>query len=105
MVIYLDNIVIYSDSFPQHKKHVQEILDQLHQIGLYCSPRKTKLFQHQVKFLGHWILAKGVHPVDEKITQIQSWPFQVSPKGVKKLFGMIQWMKKFVWSFNIMWVT
>lgn len=67
------------------------------QAGLYCSPKKTKLFWQEVKFLGHWILAGGVGPDDEKIAQIQNWPLPVSPKGVKKFMGTIQWMKKFFW--------
>ena len=65
--------------------------------GLYCSPKKTKLFQEKVKFLGHWISAGGVRPDDKKVAQIQSWPSPTSPKGVKKFLGTVQWMKKFVW--------
>lgn len=96
-VVYLDDIVIYSNSFVQHEKHVRAVLDRLRRAGLYCSPKKTKLFRREVKFLGHWISAEGVKPDDEKIAQIQSWPSPTSPRGVKKFLGTIQWMKKFVW--------
>jgi hypothetical protein len=54
-VVYLDDIVIFSQSFPENKTHVWIVLQWLHKANLYCSPKKTQLFRHQIKFLGHWI--------------------------------------------------
>jgi hypothetical protein len=54
-VVYLDNIVVFSKSATDHEIHVRRVLDQLQGANLYCSPKKTKLFRPEVKFLGHWI--------------------------------------------------
>jgi hypothetical protein len=96
-VVYLDDIVIFSDSIPSHKQHVRQVLERLWRANLYCSPKKTKLFQTSVKFLGHLISPAGVRADDEKIAQVLDWPSPTSPKGVKKFLGTVQWMKKFIW--------
>jgi hypothetical protein len=54
-VVYLDDIVIFSDSLETHKIHIQQVLDRFRAANLYCSPKKTQLFQHRIKFLGHWV--------------------------------------------------
>jgi hypothetical protein len=97
-VVYLDDIVIFSDDPTSHKQNVRCVLEQLRRAHLYCSPKKTKLFQRKIKFLGHWISANGIWVDDKKITQILNWPSPQSPKGViKKFLGTVQWMKKFIW--------
>jgi hypothetical protein len=96
-VVYLDDIVIFSDNIDSHKWHVWSVLDRLCRANLYCSPKKTMLFQSKVKFLGHWVSTDGIRADNEKISQILTWPSPQSPKGVKKFLGTVQWMKKFVW--------
>jgi hypothetical protein len=97
-VVYLDDIVIFSNSFKQHRAHVREVLHRLRAANLYCSPKKTKIFQSEVKFLGHYVVsADSIQSDNKKIAQIQSWPTPKSAKGVKKFLGTIQWMKKFIW--------
>ncbi|POW11484.1 hypothetical protein PSTT_05277 [Puccinia striiformis] len=95
-VVYLDDIVIFSNSFTQHESHVRQVLERLRAANLYCSPKKTKLFRHKIKFLGHWISAEGINPDKDKVSQILDWPSPRSPKGVKKFLGTVQWMKKFI---------
>ncbi|PLW12767.1 hypothetical protein PCASD_25391 [Puccinia coronata f. sp. avenae] len=96
-VVYLDDIVVFSDSFDAHEKHIRQVLDRLRAANLYCSPKKTQLFRHKIKFLGHWVLAKGVRADSDKVDQILNWPLPQSPKGVKKFLRTVQWMKKFIW--------
>ena len=54
-VVYLDNIVVYSQSPDEHAVHVRAVLERIRAANLYCSPKKTFLFRNKVKFLGHWI--------------------------------------------------
>jgi hypothetical protein len=96
-VVYLDDIVIFSGYFQEHEKHVRIVLQRLRLANLYCSPKKTKLFRKEVKFLGHWISAEGIRADNEKVAQVLDWKAPSSAKGVKKFLGTVQWMKKFVW--------
>jgi hypothetical protein len=96
-VVYLDDIVIFSNSLATHEEHIRQVLGRLRAANLYCSPKKTQLFQHRVKFLGHWVSPNGICADSEKVAQIQNWPSPQSAKGVKKFLGTVQWMKKFIW--------
>ncbi len=54
--IYLDDIIIWSNSIKEHMLHVRQVLDALHADALYCNPKKSKFFLLELSFLGHRIL-------------------------------------------------
>lgn len=58
--IYLDDIVIWSDTIQQHWEHVCEILEVLRRAKLYCNPNKYQFFLLELDFLGHHISESGV---------------------------------------------
>jgi hypothetical protein len=96
-VVYLDKIVVFSQSAADHKIHVCRVLNRLQAAKLYCSPKKTKLFRPEVKFLGHYISGDGIRSDNKKVAQVQDWLIPKSPRDVKKFLGTVQWMKKFIW--------
>lgn len=96
-MVYLEKIVTFSDNAQSHEVHVRLVSDRLCHANLYCSPKKTRLFQSKVKFLGHWVSADGIWADDDKVLQIINWLLPQSPKAVKKFLGTVQWMKKFIW--------
>ena len=73
------------------------VLSWLKAANLYCSPKKTYLFQREIKFLGHWISTNSICAKNNKIQQIQDWLTSKLSKDVKKFLGTVQWMKKFIW--------
>ncbi len=54
--IYLDDIIIWSNSIEEHMLHVHQVLDALHADALYCNPKKSEFFLLELSFLGHCIL-------------------------------------------------
>lgn len=70
----------------EHKLHVRCVPAHLLEANLYCSPKKTQLFRHTIKFLGHWINIGGIHADDEKTKDVLDWPLHVT----------VQWMKKLI---------
>ena len=60
VVIYLDDILIYSDDLTNHKDHVKEVLKRLQDNGLYVSPSKCAFHQCQVEFLGFVLSPEGI---------------------------------------------
>ena len=58
--IYLDDIMIWSNTLEEHHKNVCIILSALREAGLYCNPWKTHLFQLEIDFLGHHVSAQGI---------------------------------------------
>lgn len=71
-VVYIDDIVIFSDSVEEHEAHVREVMNRMQRERLYCSLKKTQLFRSETEFLGHKISAEGIRPVDDKVKAVTS---------------------------------
>jgi len=69
VVIYLDDILIYSDNLEDHKKHIKEVLKRLQDNSLYAFSVKCAFCQRQVEFLGFILSPEEVH-IDTKKVQI-----------------------------------
>ena len=67
IVVYLDNILIYSDNPKQHMKHVWEVLRHLRKHGLYAQATKYEWHCSSVEFLGYIMSSKGLTMADDKI--------------------------------------
>lgn len=95
-VVYIDDIVIFSNSVEEHEKHLREVMDRLRSERLYCSSKKTQFFRREIEFLGHKISAEGTRPVEDKVKAVRDWKTPRSPKTVRQFLGTVGWMKKFI---------
>ena len=87
--IYLDDIVIWSDTLEEHHENVCIILMALREASLYCSPQKTHLSQLEIDFLGHHVLAQGIEANSKKTGHISQWPQPHSAKAVHQFLGLV----------------
>lgn len=100
VLVFIDDILVYSPSLAEHVKHVQLIFDTLQQHGLKVKQSKCTFAQQQVSYLGHVISAVGVSPGD-KIAEVCDWP---TPKYVKELrgfLGLAGYYQKFIKQFGV----
>src|SRR6266481_2783840 len=74
MVVYLDNILIYSDNPDQHTAHVQEVLSHLHKNRLYARADKCEFHTNSCEYLGYMLSPQGLTMSAYKIQAIQDWP-------------------------------
>jgi len=74
VVIYLDDILIYSDNMDDHKKHVKEVLKRLQENRLYTLPTKCVFHQDRIEFLDFVLGVDGLRMDESKIQTIQNWP-------------------------------
>lgn len=72
--IYLDDIVIWSETMAEHTKHIQLVLEALRTAKLYCNPKKCHFYLLELDFLGHHISARGVEANTSKVDKILNWP-------------------------------
>ena len=68
--VYLDDIVIWSQSIAEHIVNVCRVLDALCATNLYCSPKKTSLFCDSIDFLGHHISLAGIQADSSKAQRV-----------------------------------
>jgi hypothetical protein len=94
--IYLDDIIIWSDTVEEHVKHVQLIFDALKANGLYCNEKKTKLFCLEINFLGHRISRRGIEPNESKVERIKHWPQPKSSTNVRAFLGIVRYVASFL---------
>ncbi|KAH6575793.1 hypothetical protein BASA60_004844 [Batrachochytrium salamandrivorans] len=85
VLVYLDDIVIYSDTMDKHVKQVQSVLGVLRDNGLYCKAEKCHFYQTEIKYLGYIISSNGIRMDPSKISAVQEWP--TPRKALKDAFA------------------
>ena len=85
-LIYLDDVLLFSDSIHEHMIRMRIIFERIREAGLKLSPEKCIFLQRKVRYLGYEISEKGTHTDPSKIEKIQSWPI---PKTVDELRSFI----------------
>lgn len=94
--VYLDNIVIWSNSIEEHHCNVWLILTALWAAQLYCNPKKMKLYCTFIDFLGHHILQNSIEANSWKVDCILSWPQPCSATDVRHFLGLVQYLASFL---------
>ena len=94
--MYLDNIIIWSQSMAEHIKNMAKVLDALCAVNLYCSSKKTFLFCDSIDFLGHYISVTYIKANSSKAQCILDWPMLKSATDVRAFLGLIQYLAQFL---------
>jgi len=87
MIVYLDDILIYSENPTEHRKQVKEVLRQLKANGLVVSPSKCVFHKEQVEFLGFILSPRGICMDEEKVWIIRDWPPPRRLKDMQSFLG------------------
>ena len=94
--MYLDNIIIWSQSMAEHIKNMAKVLDALCAMNLYCSPKKTFLFCNSIDFLGHYISVTCIKADSSKAQHILDWPALKSTTNVRAFLELMQCLAQFL---------
>jgi hypothetical protein len=94
--VYIDDIIIFSDSKAEHIVNVRRVLEALRVAGMYCSPKKTDLFTLRTGFLGHIISQDGIEADPSKIKKIIDWTVPRTVKQLRGFLGLVQYLRKFI---------
>jgi len=74
VVVYLENILIYSEDMESHQQHVREVLHRLRLHGLFAKPEKCEFHSDSVEYLGYRLSPDGLTMSPDKIQTISNWP-------------------------------
>jgi len=87
--IYLNDIVIWSNSLEEHEKNIHTVLNALCAAKLYVNPDKTSLFCTEIDFLGHHISTCGIEADNKKVNRILNWLQPKSTSEVRGFLGLV----------------
>src|ERR1700734_312778 len=87
VIVYLDDILIYSDNPADHKKHVKEVLRRLRKHGLYTRADKCEFGVDHVEYLGYILSKDGLSMAADKVKTIQEWPEPRKVKNIQSFLG------------------
>ena len=93
-LVYLDDVIVYGESFEQMLNNLQTVFDCLAKAGLKLKPKKCTLFAKEVRYLGHVVSQSGVSTNPDKISAVQNWPVPVSVKEVRSFLGLCGYYRR-----------
>jgi hypothetical protein len=99
VVVFIDDILIYSRSAEEHERHLREVLERLRRAKFYCKLSKCELWRKQVTFLGHVISESGIEVETPKIAAISKWPVPKDPSDIRSFLGLAGYYRRFVRNF------
>ncbi|GJY98538.1 putative reverse transcriptase domain-containing protein [Tanacetum coccineum] len=88
MIVFIDDILIYSKSEEEHAEHLKLILELLMKEELYAKFSKCDFWLSRVQFLGHVIDSKGIHVDPAKIESIKDWASPKTPTEIHQFLGL-----------------
>ena len=94
--VYLDDIIIWSQTVEEHEANVDKVLEALRRANLYCNGAKTTLFATEISFLGHKISAAGIQADPHKIDRILDWPQPTTATNVRGFLGLTHYIATFL---------
>ncbi|CEL63537.1 hypothetical protein RSOLAG1IB_10838 [Rhizoctonia solani AG-1 IB] len=100
VIIYLDNILIFSQDLADHENHVKEVLRRLQDMQLFCKGSKCEFHKTTVEYLGIIVSDKGFSLDKLKIQAVQEWPTPTTVKQVQSFLGFANFVRCFVANFS-----
>ena len=96
VVVYLDDIIIYSKTEEEHRALLEQVFKRLREAGLKLSPKKCHFMQKQIKCLGHIVSEEGISCDPAKTSAVGSWPVPTNVKELQKFLGFTGFYRRFV---------
>ena len=88
VIVFLDDILNYSETKKEHEKHLRMVLQVLREHKLHDKLSKCIFYQKKIHYLGHIILATGIEVDPKKIGAIRGWPTPNNMTEVRSFMGL-----------------
>lgn len=102
VMIYLDDILIYSRSAEEHMEHIAMVLQRLREHGFKAKMKKCEFFKQNLKFLGHVVGVDGISVDQDKIKDVADWPVPRTVTEVRSFLGLANYFRKFIQGYSSM---
>jgi preprotein translocase subunit Sec63 len=95
-LVYLDDIIIFSNSFEKHMQNLREVCQRLKEANLKLSSKKCNFLKKEVKILGQIVCESGASTDPSKIQEVRVWPIPKNIKEVRSFLGLTSYYRKFI---------
>jgi hypothetical protein len=100
VVVFIDDILIYSQNEKEHEEHLRKVLQRLRDCQLYAKLSKCEFWISEVLFLGHIINQEGLAVDPKKVTTILDWKAPKDVRGIKSFIRMAGYYQRFIEGFS-----
>ncbi len=101
VIVYIDNILIYSNNLEEHIRHVRSVLKRLMQYQLYAKAEKCEFHQTSTSFLSYVISQEGVAMDERKVKAFMEWPQPQTIKELQRFLGFANFYRRFTRDFSV----
>ena len=99
-VVYLDDIIVFSDNPKDHIVRLEAVFKKLASAGLKLKPSKYFFFKEEIDYLGHLVSGKGVATSPKKIEAVTKWPVPQTVYDVRSFLGLVGYYRRFIRDFS-----
>jgi hypothetical protein len=100
LVVFIDDIFIYSKNDEEHAKHLRIVLTRLREHQLYAKFINCVFWLEEIQFLGHVLSAKGIAVDPSKVKDILEWKSPTSVHQVRSFLGLAGYYRRFIPDFS-----
>ncbi|GJX27197.1 putative reverse transcriptase domain-containing protein [Tanacetum coccineum] len=100
VIVFIDDILIYSKSEEEREVHLKTILDLLKKEKLYAKFSKCEFWLQEVQFLGHVVNRDGIHVDPSKVESVKNWMTPESPTEIRSFLGLAGYYRRFIENFS-----
>ena len=100
VIVFIDDILVYSRSELEHERHLGLVLQTLRQYQLYVKFSKCEFWLSRVGFLGHVVSVDGIYVDPQKVETVANWEQPNTVTEVRSLLGLARYYRKFIEGFS-----
>ena len=99
-IVYLDDIIIFSDTKEEHLKRLEALFQKLSTAGLKLKPSKCFFFREEIEYLGHVVSGKGIATNPKKVEAVTKWPTPKTVYDVRSFLSFVGYYRRFIKDFS-----
>jgi hypothetical protein len=100
VLIFIDDILVYSKTEEEHKEHLKILLQTLREHNLYAKFDKCDFYQRKIQYLGHIISEDSIAVDTKKIKAIMEWSIPKDVEDIRSFMGFIDYYQRFIKGFS-----
>ncbi|GBG78599.1 hypothetical protein CBR_g27824 [Chara braunii] len=100
VLIYLDDILVYSRSLDEHVEYLRTVLERLRQTKYKANHDKCEFARQELEYLGHYVTPQAIRPLADKIEALRVWPEPTNTTDVRSFMGLAGYYQRFITEYS-----